>query len=448
MIMSLRLQEDQQQQYISLDNLNDVGGNYNATASNVTYSTGKFNKSAVFNGTNAKVVFPSGAPFDASNAIRAISCWVKVPDSTARMVFYSASSSSNSQDYFQVDASRDYGILIGMRNGGSANSVIAYLGTGYITPNTWTHVVAQLSHYKQEFWINGVNQTANMTYSEEVGNISRTSWIGNISYDSSVIHNIGINRNSATAYSEGEVDQMRLFSGPLSQLDIEKLYAETSSDNDNLSYVEPDEAIISANANAGFSIVKYEGNGVSGKQVPHGLSSTPEMIIIRNLDTVGDWVVGHTSLGFSANKFLKLNLSNSEFTNAAAWASTNPTSTTFTLGSGSLLNNNGDNHIAYCFHSVAGYSKFGSYTGNGTASTNINVGFQPDFVMIKSATSAENWLMFDSVRGNSIVLYPNLSDADTSYPTFVFNSTGFTLPQWGSINGSGQTYIYMAYKIN
>jgi hypothetical protein len=429
------------------DNLNDVGGNYNATASNVTYSTGKFNKSAVFNGTNAKVVFPSGTPFDASNAIRAISCWVKVPDSTARMVFYSASSSSNSQDYFQVDASRDYGILIGMRNGGSANSVIAYLGTGYITPNTWTHVVAQLSHYKQEFWINGVNQTANMTYSEEVGNISRTSWIGNISYDSSIIHNIGINRNSGTAYSEGEVDQMRLFSGPLSQLDIEKLYAEASSDNDNLSYVEPDETIISSNANAGFSIVKYEGNGQQNHKVSHGLSAAPEIVFIKNLDQAVTWQL----FGSTFFDRMQFDTGGDDGNYPLSYSST-----TITLPQGGQHANNewnasGNNYIAYCWHSVSGYSKIGTYSGTGSAGNKQTLNFQPDLIIIKSTTnSAANWQMFDSVRGANKRLYPNLSNAEyTDSPAIInFLSDGFSFNSGDSHNNGFHDYIYMAFKIN
>ena len=200
-----------------------------------------------------------------------------------------------------------------------------------------------------------------------------------------------------------------------------------------------------------YVIIKYEGDGVSGKQVPHGLSATPEMIIIKNLDTAGDWVVGHTSLGFSANKFLKLNLTNSEFTNAAAWASTNPTSTTFTLGSGSLLNNNGDNHIAYCFHSVSGYSKFGSYAGNGTSQT-VTLGFRPDFVILRKYDDNQDWFIFDSVRGDTqpfdARLKANSSGVETTSDTNIYaTDTGLNFPT-SFFNDSGKNFLYAAFKIN
>jgi hypothetical protein len=215
------------------------------------------------------------------------------------------------------------------------------------------------------------------------------------------------------------------------------------------------QSIVSANANAGFSIVKYEGNGTSGATIGHGLSAAPELIIIKNLDTVGDWVVGQTSLGFSANKFLKLNLTNSEFTNAAAWASTNPNSTTFTLGSGGLVNNNNDNHIAYCFHSVSGFNKIGSYTGNGSASGPIvTTGFQPDFVMIKSTSIAGAWMIIDSARSPSnprqLLLQPQSAAVEQNVGNAIdFNADNFQLTDTNiSRNASGETYIYMAFKEN
>jgi len=209
------------------------------------------------------------------------------------------------------------------------------------------------------------------------------------------------------------------------------------------------DSIVSANANAGFSIVKWDGTQAGGATVGHGLSSAPEMIIVKRLDYAEDWVVYHSSLGNT--KTLNLNQSDAEVTDAA-FNNTTPTSSVFTLSncaSGSCINSNSGSYIAYCWHTVSGYSKIGSYTGNGSAGHAITgLGFQPDFVMIKSATTAEDWLLFDSVRGNSIVLYPNKTDAEASYSTFVFDSNGFTIPQWGSINASGETYIYMAIKIN
>jgi len=275
--------------------------------------------------------------------------------------------------------------------------------------------------------------------------------------------------NTSLQYFEGDVDQVRIYSGAVSDIGAAELYAETASQNDDLTLGAPPETIISANSNAGFSIVKYEGDGVPGKQVPHGLSAAPDMVIVKSIDAAYNWMVYHsaatTNLGKTAEHgHAYLNLTNVYEEPSAGvvsvWNDTAPTSTVFSISDNANVNVSGDNYIAYCFHSVSGYSKFGSYSGNGTTQT-ITTGFQPDWVLIKSATSAYNWFIYDSVRSVSVGSNPGTANARpyiiatssgaengvTSY-NVNFDSNGFSVSTSIELNGSGQTYIYMAFKIN
>jgi len=220
------------------------------------------------------------------------------------------------------------------------------------------------------------------------------------------------------------------------------------------------DSLVSANVNSGFSIVKYEGNGTSGATIGHGLSAAPEMIIVKNISQAVDWAVYNASIG-NAN-YLSLNNNWQSLSGASHWNSTSPTSTVFTVGNAGATNDSsGINYIAYCFHSVTEYQKFGSYTGTAGALT-VTTGFQPDFLMVKNITSAGySWYILDSVRGGSggyinKFLAAESSQAETEVTNgdidVTFTSTGFqyasTMSSTDGFNKSGDTYIYMAIKIN
>jgi hypothetical protein len=214
------------------------------------------------------------------------------------------------------------------------------------------------------------------------------------------------------------------------------------------------DSIVSANANAGFSIVKWTANG-SDVNIGHGLSAAPELIIMKNISSgtsSDNWVVGNSESGWT--KAMHLDLTNADNASDFYWNDTAPTSTVFTAGAGAgVYQRSGDDFIAYCFHSVSGYSKIGSYTGTGTTNSITGLGFQPDWLMIKRATggSSNGWVICDSVRGVGINLRADTSgaEADESAYTTSFDSDGFTLAQaGGNTNVSGSTYIYMAFKIN
>jgi hypothetical protein len=208
---------------------------------------------------------------------------------------------------------------------------------------------------------------------------------------------------------------------------------------------------VSASTTAGFSIVTYTGTGADAT-VGHGLGVAPSMVIVKIRSAGGnDWQVYHSALG--QNKILQLNLTTSVDTVTNYWYN-GTTSTVFGVnGSYSGINSNGATYVAYCFAPVAGYSAFGSYTGNGSGDGPfIYTGFRPRFFMTKCTSSTGDWHMTDTAR------YPTNSstsmgylDANTSAAEGNFNiydglSNGFKIRDNGSVvNGSGATYIYMAF---
>ena len=216
---------------------------------------------------------------------------------------------------------------------------------------------------------------------------------------------------------------------------------------------------VSANTTAGFSIVSYTGTVSAGATIGHGLGVAPSMIITKNRSLTGgagNWVVYHKSLGNT--KFLLLNLTNAEGSSSGAWNNTTPTSSVFTVGH--FESTNGDEPmIAYCFAEKKGFSKFGSYTGNGsTDGTFVYTGFKPAFTILKRTDATGGWIVVDNKRDTFNVagkfLYPHDNGAEqdltSSHTPLDFLSNGMkmrssNLTGTTSLNISGATYIYMAF---
>ena len=213
-------------------------------------------------------------------------------------------------------------------------------------------------------------------------------------------------------------------------------------------------ASVSANTTAGFSIVKYTGNATNST-VGHGLGVTPQVLIVKNLDSTSSsaehWRVQHHKV--AASKVLYLNQTNAEDTNND-FQSTYPGTSTFSISSADGCNKNGEENIAYCFAEKQGYSKFGSYTGNGNADgAFVYTGFKPAFVIFKRTNGTGNWQLIDNKRigfnVDNYTLYPNSNIADQDENDADILSNGFKLRGTGTDgNGSGDTYIYMAFAEN
>ena len=207
---------------------------------------------------------------------------------------------------------------------------------------------------------------------------------------------------------------------------------------------------VRANTAYGQSIVSYSGTG-SAATIGHGLASAPNLIISKKRDAAASWMVYHSALG--ATKYILLSSPNAAGTSSNAWNDTDPTSTVYSVLASGGVNTSGASYIAYCFSDVTGYSKFGSYSGNGSSTGPVvTTGFSPAFVMIKRTDAVEQWRIFDNTRSptNPVTrtLNANESNAesDNVNNTLNFTSTGFQLTATnGGTNASGGTYIYMAF---
>ena len=211
----------------------------------------------------------------------------------------------------------------------------------------------------------------------------------------------------------------------------------------------------SVNTDAGFSIISYTGTGSAGT-VAHGLGVAPKMIIIKNRSQSNGWITGHEKLDATNtwHKYVELHSTNGVGDLNTIWNDTAPTSSLFTVGTEGAVNNSGNNFIAYCFAEKQGFSKFGSYTGNGNADgTFVYTGFKPAFVMVKRTDSTGNWVMVDSKRDTfnvcDAVVSADISDSEYDIDVEDFVSNGFKMRDNHSTrNASGGSYIYMCFAEN
>ena len=209
---------------------------------------------------------------------------------------------------------------------------------------------------------------------------------------------------------------------------------------------------VSANTTAGFSIVSYTGNGSAGATVGHSLSQKPSIIITKRRDSTSNWVVYSSQLG--ATKYINLEQDFGSQTATSRWNDTEPTSSVFSVGTSTSVNPSSGTMIAYCFAEKKGYSKFGSYTGNGNSDgTFVYTGFKPALIIAKISSGSSDWRIYDNKRlGYNVDNNPiriNDSRAEETDDNIDFLSNGF---KWrttdGALNGSGSTYIYMCFASN
>jgi hypothetical protein len=209
----------------------------------------------------------------------------------------------------------------------------------------------------------------------------------------------------------------------------------------------------SVNTTAGFSIVTYTGSGSNGT-VTHGLGVAPKMVIVKNRTTAGDeWCVWHTSLT-NATYYLYLNGTAAQAVDTTFWNSTAPSSTVISLGSNGRTNRSSSNMVCYAWAEIAGFSKFGSYTGNGsTDGPFVFTNFRPEFIMYKRTDATQSWVLMDTSRSPYNVadkfLLANNSDSEYTGTILDMLSNGFKVREAGTqTNANGGTYIYMAFAEN
>ena len=206
---------------------------------------------------------------------------------------------------------------------------------------------------------------------------------------------------------------------------------------------------VSANTTAGFSIVQFTATGATAT-VGHGLGVAPQMIIVKDAASAGNWAVWHTSLTSTAY-YLFMNTTAAQANTSAIWTGT-PSSTTFGIGSWHTA----DRQIAYCFAPVSGYSAFGSYTGNGsTDGPFVYTAMRPRWILVKRTDVAATWYIWNTsstpYNVADTALFPNLTNAESSNVAYYCDilSNGFKIRATNTdVNASGGTYIYMAFAEN
>jgi hypothetical protein len=211
------------------------------------------------------------------------------------------------------------------------------------------------------------------------------------------------------------------------------------------------DSVYQVNSTAGFSIVTHTGSGSAGN-IAHGLGAVPEWVLTKNRSQAASWANYHVGAG--AEYYLELDTTDAREAGSSVWGDTTPSSTTFRVGGANTkTNSSSDNFVSYCFAPIQGYSKFGSYTGNGNADGPfVYTGFKPAWLLIKESSGVEDWRLYDNKRSPFNVmddqLFPNStsSEATSSSYDLDFLSNGFKLrSSHGGYNTSSDTYIYIAF---
>ena len=205
------------------------------------------------------------------------------------------------------------------------------------------------------------------------------------------------------------------------------------------------------NTTAGFSIVDYVGTGAAGTMA-HGLGVVPNVIIVKNRDVADAWAVYHgANTAAPETDYLVLDTTAATVDDAAWWNDTAPTSSVFTVNTNHSVNADAENYIAYCFANVQGYSKFGSYIGNGNVDGPfIYLGFKPALLIYRNTAGSTDWVIVDTKRDSINVcdeeLYANLNNGTGDVDLLDILSSGFKCRRThASQNGNGVEYVYMAF---
>jgi hypothetical protein len=311
--------------------------------------------------------------------------------------------------------------------------------------------------------VNGANFMAATTYTGNAAARSLSNAVNSVSFQPDLVW---IKSRTPGATNHALFDSSR---GVTKYLSSNTTTAETTlaqsltAFNSNGFSLGTDTTLVNASANsyvawqwkesiaAGLDIVTYTGNGAN-RTIAHNLGVAPAMVIVKRYDApnTGNWQVRHTSI--AAANSIQLNATSNAAAAATVWNSTAPTSSVFSVGTSTDVNATGGTYVAYCFAETAGFSKFGSYTGNGSNDGPfVFCGFRPRFIMIKVTNGSNDWRMFDTSRSglnaakNSLLA--NLADTeDTVFNATDILSNGFKLRTGdNSTNISGGTFIFMAF---
>ena len=211
---------------------------------------------------------------------------------------------------------------------------------------------------------------------------------------------------------------------------------------------------VQANTTAGFSIATWTGNGTGGATIGHGLGSVPNWYIVKKRSGTDSWpVYHHKNTSAPETDYLHLDETIATVDSVDRWNDTAPTSTVVSLGDAGAVNGSGATYVGYFFCEKQGYSKFGSYTGNGSQDGPfVYTGFKPQWIMFKNTGAAEEWVLQDTTRNpnnpvtKNIRVDSDIAEADASALDIDFLSNGFkNRSDQAQLNSNGVNYIYMAF---
>jgi len=324
------------------------------------------------------------------------------------------------------------------------NKFTDYFNTKLYTGNNGTQSITGVGHQPDLIWIKARNDTANHTLTDAVRGTNSVLYAN---------QNQGIDAptNAITSFDSDGFSVGNNGSFNANSINYASWNWKANGAGSANTTGSINTTATSVNTTAGFSISKWTGNGSAGATVGHGLGSAPKVVITKRYDGgTNNWVVGHSAIGFT--KVMYLNNTTAAASDSGSWNNTAPSSTVFTVGSNNESNGNGYEFISYCFAEKAGYSKFGSYTGNGNADgTFVYTGFKPAFVLIRNiANGSDDWQIFDNKRANTFnpadkMLQANLNSAEGTSAIDLL-SNGFKIKaSSGFMNRSGETMIYMAF---
>jgi hypothetical protein len=318
------------------------------------------------------------------------------------------------------------------------------------TGNNSTNTITNAAGFKPDFvWTKSRVNAYNHDLYDSVRGINRTLFSNSTNAESTLTNTLtSFNSNGFTL---GVNDDANFVNGSAAVAWQWQAGQGSASSNTSGSIT----STVSVNATAGFSVVTYTGTGANAT-VGHGLGVAPKWVLVKSRTTAENWMNYHTSIG--ATKYIYLDGTGAAVTLSTIWNNTAPTSSVFSIGTNVTVNQSSTNYVAYCWAEIAGFSKFGSYTGNGSADGPfVYTGFRPKYVMIKRTDGGtNNWVIFDSSRNTYNAtgkeLKANTSaaeyDGDSTNPND-FLSNGLKIRHDGTaMNIASGTYIYMAFAEN
>ena len=427
---------------------------------NIQHSTAQSkigSSSIALDGTNDFLTIPDSDDWSFINGDFTIETWVRLSASQESGIYAQGSDANNMFEFF---LGTDQTCKVKCYDGGSTIFNFEIGGSLFAT-NTWTHIAL-------------VKKGSVFTYYQN-GSADGTATDTSVAGDETGVVKIGVRRSESSDLN-GYMDEYRISNVARYHGDFTPSTTAFTSDSNTLLLIQSDtsngsttftdssgdplntdgsiDSRVKANTTYGQSIVSYTGNSSTNQTVGHGLSSTPDIVIIKNRDDASAYwsVINPRRVSAADPNILYLNDAMAEADSTNIMGDNLPTATTVGVDDYDGTNKNGNNFIMYCWHSVTGYSSIGSYTGNGSnTGTVVNCGFAPAFLMVKKSSGIANWYIYDNAREPEAekgkALLANSSNAEGGdYERLKFTSTGFQLTHTDAdLNGDGQTYVYMAF---